>query len=168
VTIGIPTTPPPSRPPARGRRRWLAVVLLALVALGAATASWQIRAREEEAGPVEGPGAAAVEDTTARAPQGTRVRVLVVNTSGVTGLARRATQHLRDYGFDVVDFTSGKTDRNGETRIMAHTGHAEWAARVQKALGVGRTGTDADSSRYVDLTVFIGRDWRPPTETFRP
>jgi N6-adenosine-specific RNA methylase IME4 len=94
--------------------------------------------------------------------------VRVVNTSGTSGLARRATQHLREYGFDVVDFTTGRTDNAADTRIAVHTGHPEWAAHLKKALGVGTVGTDADTSRYVDLTVFLGRDWRPPAESLRP
>lgn len=114
------------------------------------------------------PPAAATTDESARPPAGTRVRVRVLNTSGVSGLARRATAHLRDYGFDVVDFASGRTDTTAITRIAVHTGHPDWAMRVHKALGVGVPETDPDTSRYIDLTVFVGRDWRPPAEALRP
>ncbi len=148
---------------------WVAVALIALVAIGALVAWWQADAREERRTlAAQLPTVAALDDTTARAPQGVRVRVRVINTSGTSGLARRATQHLRDYGFDVVDFTTGRTEPSADTRIAVHTGHPEWASRLKKALGVGTIGTDADTSRYVDLTVFVGRDWRPPAETLRP
>jgi hypothetical protein len=168
MTVGIPTPPPPARRD-RSARLLVAVGLIAIVVIGALVAWWQTLASADGAADAERrPSVAALDDTTARPPQGVRVRIRVVNTTGVTGLARRATQHLRDYGFDVVDFTSGRIDKNADSRIAVHTGHVDWAERVQKALGVGTIGNDADTSRYVDLTVFVGRDWRPPAETLRP
>jgi len=168
MTVGIPTLPSPERRD-KSSRAVAAVALIAVVVIGALVAWWQAEQRDENAAhAAKSPAVAAIDDTTARAPQGVRVRVRVVNTSGTTGLARRATQHLRDYGFDVVDFTTGRTDAGADTRIAVHTGHPDWAARLQKALGVGTIGTDADTSRYVDLPVFVGRDWRPPAEALRP
>ena len=167
MTTGIPTLPSqPGTPHERGRG-WLALALVLLVMAGTAAAWWQIR-REETTGADNGSAAAAVTDTSARAPEGTRIRVRVLNTSGVSGLARRATVHLREFGYDVVDFATGRTDSTAATRITAHTGRAEWAERVKKALGVGIVDADSDSSRYVDLTVFVGRDWRPSSESLRP
>jgi len=168
VTVGLPTLPSPE-PREKTARIRVALLLVLLVALGALAAWWQVESRAEQASRrAQRPAVAAVNDTAARAPQGVRVRVRVVNTSGTSGLARRATQHLREYGFDVVDFTTGRTDNDADTRIAVHTGHPEWAAHLKKALGVGTVGTDADTSRYVDLTVFLGRDWRPPAESLRP
>lgn len=146
----------------------LALALVLLVSAGAGAAWWQLQDAADDEAQNDGPTAAAVTDSSARAPRDTRIRVRVLNTSGVSGLARRATIHLREYGFDVVDFGSGRTDKNADTRITVHTGKPDWAARVQKALGVGLVGTDADSSRHVDLTVYVGRDWRPSSETLRP
>jgi hypothetical protein len=137
------------------------------VGTGTAIAWWQTR-RDQPADAVAVAARPAIADTSARAPAGVRVRVRVLNTSGVTGLARRATAHLRDYGFDVVDFASGQTDAYAATRITVHTGHPEWGERARKALGVGAVGADPDTSRHVDLTVYVGRDWRPSPETLRP
>lgn len=168
MTVGIPTLPAPESPrPGSGRRR-VALALVALVAAGVGAAWWQTRSGGPLPSAEGGTRGAAIDDTSARSPSGVRVRVRVVNTSGVSGLARRATQHLRDFGFDVVDFASGATGEDVGTRITIHTGHPEWAARAKKALGVGVVETDADTSRHVDLTVFIGQDWRPPTESLRP
>ena len=168
MTVGLPTLPSPE-PRAKTARIRVALLLVLLVAVGALAAWWQVESRVEQSSRIaQLPEVAAVDDTAARAPQGVRVRVRVVNTSGTTGLARRATQHLREYGFDVVDFTTGRTGNDADTRIAVHTGHPEWAAHLRKALGVGTVGTDADTSRYVDLTVFLGRDWRPPAESLRP
>jgi hypothetical protein len=112
--------------------------------------------------------AASLSDTSAHAPVATRVIVRVVNATAVRGLARRATLWLRDFGYDVVDFDSAPKMALTETRIEVHTGHDAWAERVRKALGVGRVVTRPDTSRYVDLTVFVGSDWQPPAEPLRP
>ena len=168
MTVGLPTLPSPERRD-KSARSWTALALITLVGVGALAAWWQAGTREERAvQAAQRPTVAALDDTTARPPQGVRIRVRVLNTSGASGLARRATQHLREYGFDVVDFSSGRSDPSAVTRIHVHTGHDDWATRVRKALGVGAISVDDDTSRYVDLTVFVGRDWRPPAESFRP
>jgi hypothetical protein len=111
---------------------------------------------------------AALDDSSAHAPAGTRIIVRVVNASGVSGLARRATLTLRDFGYDVVDYTSERAGARKETEIVVHTGHDAWAARLQRALGTGRITSRPDSLRYLDLTVILGRDWQAPTEPLRP
>lgn len=168
MTVGIPTLPEPISPPPRSRSGVLAAIVVLIVIGGAGAAWWQTQRQTAESPDADVPKPAALSDTSARAPAGERVRVRVLNTSGVSGLARRATIHLRTYGFDVVDFGSGRTDTTALTRISVHTGHDDWAARAKRALGVGAIATDPDTSRYVDLTVFVGRDWRPSTETLRP
>lgn len=106
-------------------------------------------------------------DTSARAPVGVRVRVRVLNATTTRGLAKRATFALRDFGYDVVDFDNVKTKRE-TTVVLSHTGHDAWAQRLRKALGVGSIEASSDSLRFVDFTVLVGRDWKPPTQSFRP
>jgi hypothetical protein len=103
------------------------------------------------------------------APEGVRVRVQVVNASSVRGLARRATQVLRDHGFDVVEAGTG-TDAQAldSALVLDRSGHPDWAQRVAKALGGARVESRPDSSRYLDVTVFVGRSWRPPAQPFYP
>jgi LytR cell envelope-related transcriptional attenuator len=169
MTVGIPTLPPtPGSGPTRSRRGLVAAALVAVIAGGAGTAWWQTRTTGPAGDGPAMPQVAAVDDTTARAPSGVRIRIRVVNISGVSGLARRTTQHLRAYGYDVVDFLSSQPERNATTRIAVHTGHDDWGLRVQKAMGLGAVIAAPDSSRYADLTVFVGGDWRPPTESLRP
>jgi hypothetical protein len=169
MTVGLPSLPPTSEHRSeRNSRGVLAAVLAVVVILGSTIAWWQRRSSPPADEGTPAPKVAAVDDSAARAPAATRVRVRVVNISGVTGLARRTTQHLRTYGYDVVDFLSTQTDAKAATRIAVHTGHTEWGTRVQKAMGLGTVTTVPDSSRYADLTVFVGRDWRPPTKSFRP
>ena len=173
MTSGMPSWPsePPATPP-RARRAALVVALFVLIAMGLG-GFWWLRTHDPAAAPAAGAGgnastAASLSDTTARAPNGTRVVVRVVNATGIRGLARRATLWLRDFGYDVVDFDSAPKLARSETIIEVHTGHEAWGDRVRKALGVGRVITHPDTSRYVDLTVFVGSDWQPPPEPLRP
>lgn len=100
-------------------------------------------------------------------PQGTRVRVEVLNTSDVRGLARKATFYLRDAGFDVVRF-AGEGPARESTLVLDRSGHLEWARWAGKALGGARVESIPDSSRYVDVTILLGRTWRPPSQPLYP
>lgn len=103
----------------------------------------------------------------AEAPSGVRIRVEVLNATRVRGLARRATMHLRDRGFDVVTVGTSREARDS-TLVLDRSGHPEWAALVGRALGGARVEPAPDSSRYLDVTVLIGATWRPPSEPFYP
>lgn len=166
------TTAPgwPSMPtedsPRRTRRGWVIVVLFAVVLIGAGAAWW--RTRDTPAASAARGTMAAVDDSLARAPSDSRVRVRVLNASGTRGYGRRATLELRDRGFDVVEYDTEQGKARSGTLIVSHTGHRDWAERLRRAFGTGLIEARPDSLRYVDLTVFVGRDWKPATETLRP
>lgn len=101
------------------------------------------------------------------APPGVRIRVQVLNATPTRGLARRATGYLRDRGFDVVDVATAPQARES-TLVIDRSGHAEWAQLVARALGGVPVESRLDSSRYLDVTVLVGRDWAPPAEPFYP
>lgn len=103
----------------------------------------------------------------ARAPEGVRIRVEVLNASNVQGLARRATRHLRDRGFDVVYFGTEREKRDS-TIVLHRAGQTEWARLVAAALGGAPTDSQPGSSRSLDVTVLLGPDWIPPSEPFHP
>ncbi len=103
----------------------------------------------------------------AEAPAGVRIRVEVLNATRVRGLARRATMHLRDRGFDVVTVGTSRETRDS-TLVLDRSGHADWAALVARALGGAPVEQAPDSSRYLDVTVLVGATWRPPAEPFYP
>jgi hypothetical protein len=105
--------------------------------------------------------------TDVRAPEGARVRVEVLNATRVRGLARRATMHLRDRGFDVVSTGTTQPARDS-TLVIDRSNHPQWAALVAKALGATRVESRPDTSRYLDVTVLLGDAWRPPAEPFYP
>jgi hypothetical protein len=103
-----------------------------------------------------------------RAPAGIRIKVEVINTTKKSGYGRRASQLLRDRGFDVVDVGSGGPARD-TTLVLDRSGHGAWAATVAKILGTSaRTESRPDSSRYLDVTVLLGTAWRPPSEPLNP
>jgi hypothetical protein len=103
----------------------------------------------------------------ATASDGERVRVQVLNATNTRGLARRATQHLRDRGFDVLEMGTA-TEQRDSTLVLDRSGHPDWARRVAEALGGARVEARPDSSRYLDVTVLLGRSWRPPAQPFYP
>lgn len=102
-----------------------------------------------------------------RAPAGVRIKVQVLNGTNVRGLARRATMHLRDRGFDVVE-VGNSPERADSTTVLDRSGHPDWAQRVSAAMGGGRILPRPDSSRYLDITVIVGASWRPPPQPFHP
>lgn len=96
-----------------------------------------------------------------------RIKVEVLNATDVRGLARRATLHLRDRGFDVL-YMGTATTQLDSTVVLDRTGDLERARRVADALGGARVESRPDSSRYLDVTVMLGRSWRAPSEPFYP
>ena len=102
----------------------------------------------------------------AKAPEGVRIKVEVFNATRTKGLARRATLFLRDHGFDVVG-SGTNTEQRAATVVYDRSGHPDWAARVGRAMDAPVV-TQRDSSRYLDVTVILGANWRPPALPFHP
>ena len=105
--------------------------------------------------------------TADRAPSGIRIRVQVLNATTTRGLAQRATDHLRDKGFDVVEIGNNR-EKMDSTLVLDRSNHPEWAARVAAAMGSAKVLSRPDSARYLDITVIVGGDWRPATQPFHP
>ena len=106
---------------------------------------------------------------TLAAPPNSRIRVEVLNATPTRGLARRATRFLRDQGFDVVDM--GTANEPVDTIVVIdRSGHPEMAKKVADAFGGALMQMRPDTLRYLDVTVLVGRSWRPPasTEPFNP
>jgi hypothetical protein len=145
-------------------KRGTRVVLALLTFIVLAGAAWAIRARRG----VRIPTLSATGTDVVRAPNGVRIRVEVVNTTGIRGLGMRATRLLRDRGFDVVEVHSG-APRRDSTLVLDRSRHPEWAGTVAKVMGpVARSEARPDTSRYLDVTVLLGTSWRPPSEPLDP
>jgi hypothetical protein len=133
----------------------IAIVAVAAVAVVVAAVLWRDRGLEP---PTHVP---------VLVPDDVRIKVEVLNASGQRGLARRATFALRDAGFDVVRFDNA-TENRDSTLVLSRSGHDDWADLVSRALGGAKVESRPDSTRYVDVTVLLGADWRPPAKPFHP
>jgi hypothetical protein len=103
------------------------------------------------------------------APPGAHITVEVFNATGRAGLARKATTYLRDRGFDVLYAGSirDSTQWRDKTTVIDRSGRAEFAAVVAKAMRA-RTESQRDTTRFIDVSVLVGRDWTPPPLPFYP
>lgn len=100
--------------------------------------------------------------------RGPHIVVEVLNASGRPGLARAGALALRRAGIDVVYFgNAGAGAPLDSTRIVVRRGPADVGERVRAALKLGRVSVDTDSSRLLDVSVLLGRDFTPRLE-FHP
>jgi hypothetical protein len=155
-------------------------ILLGIVLVGLVVGIRRWRAHHATSGTSSPPGrtTASTKSDTARptplpdsaynthAPDSVHIKVEVINATDIRGLARRATLYLRDRGFDVV-LIGGTKIRDNQTMVYDRSGHPEWARLVAKAMD-GRMEVHPDTSRYVDVTVFLGKNWTPPAQPFYP
>jgi len=144
--------------PPRRRRYGRIILILLILAVVGAIVWFGVRA-------FSSPTDASVPDD-ARAPEGVRIKVEVLNATKTRGLARKATLFLRDRGFDVVG-SGNESEQRAKTVVYDRSGHPEWARLVARAMGAPVVSRP-DSSRYLDVTVLIGSDWRPPPLPFHP
>lgn len=138
--------------------RW---ILLALILAGAGIYGWKRYGADAQAPFVAGEPAPEV-----MVPAGVRIKVEVLNATTIRGLARKATMFLRDRGFDVVAVGTA-AELSGTTLVLDRSNHPEWAQLVARAFN-SKVELRRDSSRYLDVTVLVGSDWRPPRLPFYP
>ena len=139
--------------------RYGRIILALLLVVGLGWAAWRLLGR----------GGSDLDNyapADARAPEGTRIKVEVLNATRTKGLARRATLYLRDRGFDVVG-SGTDIEPRATTVVYDRSSHPEWARLVARALNATAV-TRPDSSRYLDVTVILGTNWRPPPLPFHP
>jgi hypothetical protein len=97
-----------------------------------------------------------------------RVRVEVLNASGVPGLAARGRTHLRDFGYDVVQIGNASGFAPDSSVVLDRVGRMELARAVADAARIPRVFARPDSNLYVDVTVVLGRDWAPDPDSVLP
>ena len=90
-----------------------------------------------------------------------RIRVEVLNGSGVPGVAGQATQLLRDQGFDVVYFGNESSFARDSSVVLDRTQRDGALKMVSRSLGITAARIDLDASLLVDVTVLLGGDWEP-------
>lgn len=142
----------------RPRRRYGRIIVAFLILCGIGWIVWQfwsLRSPDESYAPDD-----------ARAPEGVRIKVEILNATKTKGLARRATLYLRDRGFDVVG-SGNVSEQRAATIVYDRSSHPDWAKLVARAMNAPVLARP-DSSRYLDVTVLLGTDWRPPSLPFHP
>ena len=98
-----------------------------------------------------------------------RVTVEVLNSGKVVGAARAGTVLLRDAGLDVVSYGTAGGPQSGRVRsqVLVRRRDTTGVGRVVAAIGRVDILDAPDSTRLVDLTVLIGKDFVLPA-TLRP
>ncbi|MDQ1438992.1 MAG: hypothetical protein QOK43_2621 [Acidimicrobiaceae bacterium] len=91
-----------------------------------------------------------------------RPRLQILNGTGAVGLAQQVSDQLRPLGVEVkLTGNAGRLDYT-ETQVVFYRRSDEAVAqRVQKALGAGRLVLSRNPLDVVDVTVIVGRDYKP-------
>ena len=130
---------------------WIRSLILALVfaVVGAFATSLWLEVRRDRALTVESPSGHWHDR---------RIRVEVLNGAGVDQLARRATDRLRELGFDVVYYGNADQFDLDSSVAIARLDSIEPARRVADALGVQRVEHEPDENLYLDVSLILGKD----------
>lgn len=89
------------------------------------------------------------------------IQLEVLNGCGITGIATRFTDKLREYGFDVVETGNYDHFDVSNTFIISRSGQMENAYRVADALGISHQQVLREQAAefYLDVTLIIGSDY---------
>jgi hypothetical protein len=135
-----------------------ALLLVVAVLVGSLAAGLMGRGRGGAEDVAAADSARAPVRSPAPRPTG-RVRVEVLNASGVPGLARRGTEMLRDGGYDVVNYGNAPGFAPDTSLVLDRVGKMEFARSVADLVQIPRVYARPDSNVYVDVTVVLGKDW---------
>ncbi|NNE70776.1 MAG: LytR C-terminal domain-containing protein [Rhodothermales bacterium] len=89
------------------------------------------------------------------------IQVDVRNGCGVTGLAARMTDYLRDRGFDVVEQGDHDSFDVSQTLILDRVGNPRAAEALARAVGLeaDRVQEEIRTDYFLDATIVIGADY---------
>ncbi|OGS21590.1 MAG: hypothetical protein A2252_12425 [Elusimicrobia bacterium RIFOXYA2_FULL_39_19] len=92
-----------------------------------------------------------------------KVTIEVLNASNVSGIALEVTRKLREQGFDVIDYKNTQT-KSVKTIVVDRTGNLKTAQNIANLLNTEEIFTRYDSKRLVDISVYIGEDYKSINE----
>jgi hypothetical protein len=142
------------------------LLVLALGAVGAFVVSFALGWRPGAVSARVGPDSTKTQPLAVQLPPASHaVRVEVLNVSGKPGIARVATDKLRERGFDVVYFGNGTAGVRARSAVLDRAGKLEVARAVASALGIAVVESAPDTSRLVEASVLLGSDWLPHNNT---
>ncbi len=90
------------------------------------------------------------------------LQVEVLNGCGVSGVANRFTDYLRDHEFDVVRTDNYESFNVQQTVVIDRSGNRDNALRIAKALGLDemRVLQEISQEFLIDGSVIIGKDYK--------
>ena len=88
------------------------------------------------------------------------IRVEVLNACGVSKLARRTTEVLREMGFDVVYYGNATTIRSESVVVERYSKDGRHAKVVARALGIKQIIVSIDTTGIAQVSVIIGKDYK--------
>lgn len=89
-----------------------------------------------------------------------KIRIEVINASGVPGLAKKVTFLLREDGFDVVYFTHVAETLNKSVIVERSDSSFSHAKHLSKWLGVPEITLEWDYDKISDCALVIGTDYQ--------
>jgi hypothetical protein len=90
-----------------------------------------------------------------------RIRVQLLNGTGIVGQSQQVAQRLLPAGFRIVVTANAKSFAYEETQVVFYRREQQEAAtRVQEALGVGKLVRSRQPLDVVDVTVVVGADFK--------
>ena len=96
------------------------------------------------------------------APRASReevVTVLVLNGCGADGVGQRTARHLREAGFDVVDYRNADSFDYSETIVVDRAGDMGSALSVARYVKTGNVIQQIQETPLEDVVVIIGNDY---------
>ncbi len=89
------------------------------------------------------------------------IQLEVLNGCGVSGVADRFTDFLREHKFDVVNVGNYVSFNVDETLVIDRIGNMANARKVAEELGVPRTNViqQLNDNYFLDVSVIIGKDY---------
>lgn len=89
----------------------------------------------------------------------TAISLEVLNGTAATGLARRTSDLMEGFGFDVIRFGNADSDSIEHTLVIDRRGLIDVAERVAQVISAPRVVTEFDPASDVDVTLVLGRDF---------
>ncbi|MCE5198848.1 MAG: LCP family protein [Armatimonadota bacterium] len=86
-------------------------------------------------------------------------KIEVLNGSGISGIARRAADKLKDAGFEVERYGNAPRSDYVQSCIITHKGKIEPVQRIAKLLNCEEIREESGSSDGADVTVIVGRNY---------
>ena len=93
-------------------------------------------------------------------PPDQRAQIEVLNGCGVSGIAARVHDFLRERSYDVVNVENARSFDYAETLIIDRGGDERIARDVARALGTENVIRQVRPDLLLEVTVILGRDYR--------